>query len=365
MFQINRKLLAAELAIIQEAAEAKSLIPVLSFLLINVIDGTAHLTATDQVVAISTEVAVTGDNYSGCLPLKSLAALVRLFGDEEDVTFTPKANSRIEVKWGASKHLLPTLAADEFPDTELVSGESVTLPAATLATMLSRTAICMGTPGQGLQYVFECISFELAGKELTLAATNSRSFGAMAMAVDSDATLNALVPSTAVSAIEKLCGEGNVTVTVDSNHARFQCGSRTLTVRLVVGQFPNWRLVVPDAHDHHTSLDPEKLAASVKRACVTTREAKMIRYPLTLQFSRESLQITTQSDNGESIDSLPIACESLNGNELSIRCNGEHLLNFISCTTGKIDCLFSDDKRMIQLGVEGDATYKYITMALK
>lgn len=362
-FSLNRSQLAKELALLQSAAEPKGTIPVLGFIRFAIADGKAQLTASDMALTLAVEMEAAGE-YRGCIPMKQLSALVKLL-DEDEVKFTQKPNGRIEVKAGTSKHLLVTLPFEDFPEAETAQGATISIEAAQLLSMLNHTAFCAGQEGEGKGYIFECVSLETKEKELTLAATNSRQFGAVACGIDSDAELAALLPTRCIDGLIKLCdGEGVVVITADDNHAQFQHSNRTLTTRLVFGKFPNWRLAMPEALQHEVVIDPVKLALSLKRACVTTRESKMIRHPLNLTFTKSQLSITSSSEDGESADTLPIECASLNGSELEIRVNGEHLLSFIAHTEGKVRCQFSD-ARLLQLGLDGYLNYRYITMALR
>jgi DNA polymerase-3 subunit beta len=365
MFTINRELLTAELAVLQAAAERKTTVPILAFVLVRVSDGLAQLTATDYDVTITTQVEAKGDPYSGCIPIKQLSSLAKLF-DSETIQFTEKPNQRIEIKAGTSKHLLATFPAKDFPEVESVEGQTVTVQSDVLAQMLKRTAFCAGQEGEGQGFTFQCVNFEAENKMLTLVATNSKQLGTMSAAIDSNAEFKALIPVRAINALERLCETvGTIEFTASPNSARFQNGDRTLVARLVVGNFPKWKLVLPQSLEHQTTIDPDKLSASVKRVCVTTREAKLIRHPLTLMFSKKKLEITSQSEEGESTDTVPVDCKSLNGTDFDIRVNGEHFINFIARTEGQVSCAFGEDKRLIQLGVEGDDSYKYITMALR
>lgn len=365
MFTVNRESLADELAVIQSVAERKTTIPVLAFVLFQVSDGTAKLTATDIDVSITTQVEAVGDSYSGCIPIKQLSSLVKLL-DGESIQFNEKPNQRIEIKAGSSKHVLATLPADQFPAVETATGDAVQVPAGVLGAMLRRTSFCAGQEGDGKQWVFQCVHFEVENRTLTMVATNSRQLGAAESPIDSDAKFSAMVPVKAVGTLEKLCaGSGDISFIADANRATFQSGVRTLSVRLMEGQFPAWRSILPDSLKHQTVVSPGALVASVKRACVTTREASMIRHPIALSFSKKQLQITSQSEEGESTDTIPINCESLNGSSVDVRANGEQIVNFIARTEGQITCAFNDEARLIQFGIEGDASYKYITMALR
>lgn len=362
-FTLNRTQLAKELALLQSAAEAKGTIPILSFIRFDIGDGKAQLMASDQVITLAVEIEAAGE-WQGCVPMRQLVTLVKLL-DEDQIKFTPKTNGRIEVKASTSKHLLVTFPFDDFPEAETAEGATISVDAIRFLSMLNHTAFCAGKEGEGKGYIFECVNLEVKERELTLAATNSRQFGAVSCAVETDAEFVALLPTRCIEGLMKLCeGEGAVTITADDNHARFQHDSRTLTTRLVVGKFPNWRLVMPKTLQHEVVIDPERLSLSLKRACVTTRESKMIRHPLNLIFTKDQLAITSSSEDGESSDTLSIECASLNGNEMLVRVNGEHLLNFIAHTEGKVKCQFND-ARLLQLGIESEPNYRYITMALR
>src|SRR5829696_2365606 len=118
MFKVNRKSLAAELALLATTAERKTTMPILATIKFEFTGDTLVLTGTDIDTTIITEIEASGEPWTGCVPTKQLQELVRLFNGEE-IEFTPKPNERLQIRWGKSSHKLPVFPVADFPETRL------------------------------------------------------------------------------------------------------------------------------------------------------------------------------------------------------------------------------------------------------
>ena len=72
-----------------------------------------------------------------------------------------------------------------------------------------------------------------------------------------DGEIEANIPARALRELARiLTGEGvdAAAITLQANQAIFEAGSITLTTRLIDGQFPNYRQLLPESYEHDVRL---------------------------------------------------------------------------------------------------------------
>lgn len=359
-FTVSRKLLEAELALLQSVAERKGTIPILSTVLVQVTDGLCRLVATDMDMALATEIPAAGESWSGCIPSKQLYELTRLFNGDT-VEFTPKENERIQVKRDKSTHLLPVSLVSQFPAIEQPQVTAATINGITLRTAIERAARCV-TP-DAVEHWMQGVAFRSHDEHLFIVASNSRQTAVSKLALT--LAIDVLVPIRAVSALVKLLGDGEVTFGATTNHAVFQQEQRRFTTRLLDMRFPDWRPLLPATYHHSISLDPETTRAAFRLAAITAKETALIPIPIRLTIkSNEMLMETAESERGHSAEVVAIDCPTLNGDGLTRGVNGQHFINFLDSDT-KAVMSFNNDLRLVQLSPENEPDYRYITMTLR
>lgn len=359
-FIISRKALEAELAVLQVVAEKKSTILALSTVRTIVADGLAQLTATDLDMSLSTQVPAAGEAWSGCVPSKQLYELTRLLQGEQ-VEFEPKDNERIQVKSGRSKHLLPTLPVNQFPQLEQPQPEMVTISGAILRTAVERAVAC--TSSKGSQAWMHGVAFRSHNGPLYIVASNNPQTAVSAIA--SPVTLDLLLHVNAATALVKLLADADATIGANDNQLVIAQGNRTFISRLLDAKFPDWRPLIPASFQHTITLDPEPARQAFRLASVTAKEMALIPIPLRLTVAKDELIVeTAESERGHSSETLAITCPTLNGERLTRGVNGQHFISFLDADA-KTVMSFNDDLRLIQLSYEGEPDYRYITMTLK
>lgn len=359
-FVINRKALESELAVLQVVAEKKSTIPALATVRMIIADGMAQLTATDLDMSLSTQVPAAGEAWSGCVPSKQLYELTRLFNGDT-VEFSEKDNARLQVKWGKSKHLLPTLPVSQFPQLEQPQPETAVISGVVLRTALERAVAC--TSSKGSQAWMHGVAFRSHDGQLYIVASNNPQTAVSA--ITSPLTLDLLLHVNAATALVKLLADADVMIGANDNQLVATQGNRTFISRLMDARFPDWRPLIPASFQHAITLDPEPARQAFRLASVTARETALIPIPLRLTIAKDELTVeTAESERGHSSETLAITCPTLNGERLTRGVNGQHFIGFLDADA-KTVMSFNDDLRLVQLSYEGEPDYRYITMTLK
>lgn len=298
--------------------------------------------------------------WSGCVPSKQLYELTRLFNGDT-IEFSEKDNGRLQVKWGKSKHLLPTLPVNQFPQLEQPQPEMATIDGAVLRTAIERAAAC--TSIKGAQMWMHGVAFRSHDGQLYIVASNNPQTAVSAIAAPLSVDL--LLHVNAATALVKLLADGDIAVGANNNQMIVSQDGRTFVSRLLDAKFPDWRPLIPTSFQHAVTLDPESARQAFRLASVTARETALIPVPLRLTIAKDELTVeTAESERGHSSETLAINCATLNGEKLTRGVNGQHFISFLS-SDAKTVMSFNDDLRLVQLSYEGEPDYRYITMTLK
>jgi DNA polymerase III subunit beta len=129
------------------------------------------------------------------------------------------------------------------------------------------------------------------------------------------------VPARALQELARIAGagEGEVSISVLQNQVVFRLAGTTLSSRLIEGQFPNYRQLLPDSFEHELRLSGGELTDVVRRISLLAQKNA----PLRLAFTPGELTVSAQTpDVGEASESLPVAFQ---GENLEIGFNPDFL----------------------------------------
>jgi DNA polymerase-3 subunit beta len=153
-------------------------------------------------------------------------------------------------RFESSMRLLP---ADEFPRLAMPADDAVTISAREFATALHQvvpaasaddarpilTGVLLAAEEGGLRLV-ATDSYRLAVRDIPGASILSEG-------------QSVLVPSRALRELERLLGSAEeITLRLGEREASFEVGELRLTTRLIEGEFPNYRGLIPASHPNRS-----------------------------------------------------------------------------------------------------------------
>ncbi len=328
-FRCERDVLVDALATAQRATSTRATLPVLSGLRLSLSGNQLRLTGSDLDLTITTEVLVNGDTDGiAVLPAKFAVDIVRSLEGGAIEIETDGEDARIS--GGRSNFRLHTIPADEFPNLIDPAGEQVVLQSADLAEGLKQvvraastdesrpilTGVLLAAEGQGLRMV-STDSYRLAVRDLP---------GTTALAEGQ----TVLVPSRALNELARaLQDDTDVTLVLGERDASFTVGDLHLTTRLIEGEFPNYRGLIPSAQPNRLHVDRQALLDAVRRVRLMARENSPVR--LTMSQGLLELRAVTL-DVGEASEQLDAEYD---GEELTVAFNPEYLVDGLEVTPGE------------------------------
>jgi DNA polymerase-3 subunit beta len=152
------------------------------------------------------------------------------------------------------------------------------------------------------------ILMSASAQELRMVATDSYRLSVKETALDAplQGSLEANVPARALQELVRIAQQtegDSIAVSVGQNQAIFELGEAILSSRLIDGQFPNYRQLLPESVEHELRLASAELIEVVRRISLLAQKNA----PLRLGFREGELTVSAQTpDVGEASETVPV-----------------------------------------------------------
>jgi DNA polymerase III subunit beta len=321
---IDRDVLLAQLQVVSRVASTRSSIQALSGVQIVATAGTCELRATDMDVSLrvplGAEIVREG---IAVLPARLILDVVRSLPAQQVSLELRPVEHDVELVSGNATFHIRTLRAEDFPPFPEPDGESaVTLSASAFVSTALKVA---GSASRDeTRPVLTGILVSATDRELRMVATDSYRLSVKETALEEglEKAFEVNVPARALQELARIAGhvEGDdLRVAVHQNQVVFSLGGFTLSSRLIDGQFPNFRQLLPENFEHELRIGGSELTDVVRRISLLAQKNA----PLRLSFASGQLTVSAQTpDVGEAMESLPVSFE---GEPLEIGFNPEFL----------------------------------------
>jgi DNA polymerase-3 subunit beta len=313
---------------VQNVVGNRTTLPVLSNVLLRANGDRLALTATDLDVTVSCSVEATiGQAGAITLPAKRLFGIVRELPAAEIELEVDEKNA-CSLRAGASYYKINGISADEFPpEVKFKEDRKLALPQEKVKSMLRRTSFAIST--DETRYVLNGIFVSLKEDKMTMVATDGRRLALTEEEVNGGAvTGEFIVPTKAITELNRLLQvTGEVEIRFTDNQASFEMKDEKgftvlLITKLVEGNYPNYRQVIPGEAKERVTMVREELLQALHRAEFMTSEKSN---SVKLTFAKNNLSITANSpDVGEGRESIAI---NYKGKDISIAFNPTYLMD--------------------------------------
>ena len=322
-FSVSKEKLLEGLQTVQNVVSTRTTLPILSNVLLQAEEGKLRFTTTDLDVGISgcVEAAIEKPGAT-TLPARRLAGIVRELPAAE-VSIEVDSKNVASIRCGQSFFKIMGLPEEEFPPLPRFEGaKEFTLKQKDLRDGLKKTSYAIST--DETRYVLNGILFSFKDNKLTMVATDGRRLALVDIEVEFPRSqeVEIIVPTKCVSELARLVSDdGEVKMTVGENQVAFEVKDTLLVSKLIEGNYPNYRQVIPGETKERISLERELFHNAVHRVSLLASEKSN---SVKLVFSKNNIEIAANTpDVGEAHESLPV---NYKGREFSIAFNPEFLM---------------------------------------
>jgi len=321
-FSVSKEKLLAGLQTVQNVVSTRTTLPILSNVLLQASGDQLRLTTTDLDVGVSGAVSAQIEKPGATtLPARRLATIVRELPAAEILVEVDSKNVA-SIRCGQSFFKILGLPEEEFPPLpKFNDSRTFTISQQLLRDALRKTSYAIST--DETRYVLNGILFSFKENKLTLVATDGRRLALVDLELEFPRSqeTDIIVPTKAVTELGRLLGdEGDVRLSVEENQVSFQIGDTLLASKLIEGNYPNYRQVIPGDAKERVTLEREQFLNAVHRVSLLSSEKSN---SVKLVFSKNNIEIAANTpDVGEARESLAVAYK---GREFSIAFNPEFL----------------------------------------
>jgi DNA polymerase-3 subunit beta len=266
-----------------------------------------ELRATDMEVALRAPLTGIVDRPGTVvLPARLLLDVVRQLPAGPVTLELRPAEQDVEVIAGPAQFHIRTLRAEDFPPLPEPGGdEVVSVPAGAFTETIARVA--RSASRDETRPILTGILVSASGSELRMVATDSYRLSVKETTLETPlaAGFEANVPARALEEVARLVGDGagEIRIGVRASQVVFELGGPVLSSRLIDGQFPNYRQLLPESYEHELTIDRTELLEVARRISLMAQKNA----PLRLSFSEGEVRISAQTpDVGEASEPLPV-----------------------------------------------------------
>jgi DNA polymerase III subunit beta len=321
-FRVERDVLADAVAWAAKTLPARPALPVLAGLVVVAENDAITLSGFDYEVSarvtIEADVAVAGTILvSGRL----LADIARsLPGAPVTVE---QDGTRVVITCGRSTFTLPTLPAEDYPQLPAMPEKSGTVTAAAFAEAVGQVAIAAGR--DDTLPTLTGIRVEIDGPNMVLAATDRYRLAVRELLWHPESSMEKamLIPARTLADIAKSMGSAEDIVLAVSGEGLvgFEAFGRRTTTRLLDGEFPKYRSLLPDEAAGIATIETPALVDAVKRVSLVAERNT----PVRLAF--EGSEVVLRAGAGEDAQATEAVESNLEGDPIEIAFNPSFLLD--------------------------------------
>ena len=313
--------------VVQRAVSSKNPLPILSGILIKAQDGQLIFTATDLELGIECIVPVSVIEEGGVvLPARYLGEIIRRLPDVKIDIETDKENNNTLLKYGLSEFSLLGLSANDFPILPAIDSEStITIKQDLFKNMIKQVGFAVSSDDN--RPIFTGILMEIENDSMKLVATDTHRLAFRTGSIDCGETnfgKSVIVPGKTLNELNRIMtGEtGDLKISFGDNQVVFEMPGIRLISRLIEGQFPNYKQVIPQGCKTKVRAKTKEFLEAAERASLLAKEGANV---IKLTSSKDTLIINSNSPEiGKIEEQLSIEME---GEDTQIAFNSKYLID--------------------------------------
>lgn len=317
-FVVSSTELLARLQSVSRVISSKNSLPILDNFLFILKDGNLSITASDLETTLKTSMMIENVTEEGeiTVPAKLLVDSLREFSDQPLEFKTNDTTSILDITWATGNAKLPCTTAEDYPSIAEIEENCTTVSINSHILLEGINRTLYATAEEELRPVMNGIYFDIDNSSATLVASDAHKLVCYTRNdIKSENRSSFILPKKPSSVLKNILGKGDeeVVIRFDSRNATFVFESFNLVCRLVEGNYPAYKSVIPKNNTNKLIINRLDFLNSARRVAVCSNQASsQVRLKLTyntltlsaqdLDFSisaNENLMCQYEGDNME------------------------------------------------------------------
>lgn len=366
---IDRDELLRGLARVQGIVERRTTNPSLAHVLLSASGDRLRLTATDTLLALVSDYQARVEREGEVtVDAQTLFQIVRTL-TQPTIHLRLGSGNRLAVRCGTAEFNVVGLSAEEFPPLPTRSDRSsLSLSGAALRRIIEETLFSVSPDDNryGLNGAHMEETTTPGGQRVRLVTTDGSRLSWSEASYEGEFGMGRkmLLPRKALGEVRKLADldERTWQISFGERSATFTSDGLTLMVRLVDGEFPDYRQVVPHGFKRFVELDRAAFGAALKRVSIMASDRN---HSVRFAFEGDTLVLTAQNvDAGDVREEVPAELE---GEPLFTGFNVKYFQDILAATDGatlRLELGDALDPCLVRMPDRDDCTFVVMPMRL-
>lgn len=325
IFICDKTKLQEAISIAQKAITGKSTMPILEGIYIEANNNTLTLIGSDKEVCIETKL------NADILEPGRIVVDAKIFGEiirklpNSEVKIETLENNLIQITCEKSNFNLIHMNSDDFPSLPQINENMIfSVSQSLLKNMIKATSFSIAQ--DETRPVLQGILFEVNEGNLNLVALDGYRLALRSETIDTDNTINAVIPGKTLNEVAKILEESDeiVNITFTTNHILFNLGDTKVISRLLEGEFIKYSSLLPQEYKVLVEVNKQELQNGIERASLMAKEGNSNLIKLDIQD--DNIIITSNSQLGKVREEVSI---NLQGEPMQIAFNSKYLLDVL------------------------------------
>ena len=363
-FRCERDTLAEALANAGRAVSTSAPRQVLVGVRMDLQDQTLRITGSNLDLTINSSVLVNGEaDGTVVVNAKLVADIVRALGEGAvELSAPDEDEGDLVITSGRSEFSVRLMPTTEFPRLADPVGDDVTVDAEAFASAVRQ--VVTAASNEETRPTLRGVLVEAEGDGVKLVATDSYRLAVRDLPGTSLLTegQRVLVPRTALQELLRMLGSAEeLTFRPGEQMVTFEVGEANLVARLIEGDFPPYRHLIPENHPNRIVVDRDELIEAVKRVKVMARDTST---PIRLALHDGEIELTADTpEYGSGVAHVDAECTA---SDLVVAFNPEYLIDGAEAAEGdRIMIEMIDDRQPALLRSTESDEFRYVLMPVR
>ena len=339
-------------------------VPILNNILLTIEKNKLKVSSTNLEIKINCWLSgKIEEEGSITVPAKLISTFVNNLPNKQILLKTNK--DQLEIKCENFESTINALNADNFPIISQVKDTPlIRIKSSILKNNFSQVVNMVSFSESKLE--ISGVYMEFNNKSIKLAATDSFRLAEKNIEIN-NGKLNEqfiIIPQKTVQELIRVLGEDNLDVNVVLSHNQilFDLGDTQIISRLIDGQYPDYKQIIPDEFQTEIIVDKAELISNIKIASLFSEKNNNINF--SVKPDKSIIEISAKSSEvGENISQIEAKIE---GKELDIVLNSCYLLDGLNnIFSDKVIIKLNADNKPVIIRPFGDVSYTYLIMPIK
>lgn len=371
----NTDVFGKKLALVTRGVSSRSTIQLLGGVLVEAGDGAVRLSGTDMELSVQTSTpAEVSEDGRVVIPARIFNDVVRSLPAGQLSLEHDSAGGTVKLSAGENEYSIRAYAAEDYPQLPKFEDEgSFTMSGEMLVDTVEKVSRSYSRDETRPVLTGILISFEDSKVKMVTTDSYRLSIKETELATTFDGSREAIIPARAMQEVGRIFSgsdEERIEVALSENQALFRIGDVLLGTRLIDGNFPEYKRLLPTTFEREISVPREELIGTLRRVNLfAQRQTPPV--PVSLAFTEGAVEVIVRSPEiGEAHEKLKSSSE----NDFSISFNPGYLLDGVSAVDTD-DVLFKFNEALKPglivpgpkdgNGGEADTDFLYLIMPMR